>query len=66
VGVVWVALSKPHFGIHGTSSPDTIGYASSHGCVRLTNWDAAEVGHRVQPGVTVEFLDTRQAQTASR
>jgi lipoprotein-anchoring transpeptidase ErfK/SrfK len=59
VGVVWVALSKPHFGIHGTSDPDSIGYASSHGCVRLTNWDANEVGHRLAPGVKVEFLDTR-------
>jgi lipoprotein-anchoring transpeptidase ErfK/SrfK len=60
VGVVWTALTKPHFGIHGTSDPDSIGYASSHGCVRLTNWDAAEVGHRVSPGVPVEFLDTRE------
>lgn len=58
VGVVWTALTKPHFGIHGTSDPDSIGYASSHGCVRLTNWDAAEVGHRVSKGVSVEFLDT--------
>jgi lipoprotein-anchoring transpeptidase ErfK/SrfK len=61
VGVVWTALTKPHFGIHGTSDPDSIGYASSHGCVRLTNWDAEEVGHRVSAGVPVEFLDTRQA-----
>lgn len=68
VGVVWVALSKPHFGIHGTSDPDSIGYASSHGCVRLTNWDANDVARRLQPGVKIEFLDTRQAasQTASR
>lgn len=62
VGVVWIALSKPHFGIHGTSDPDSIGYASSHGCVRLANWDAAEVAHRVKPGVTVEFLDTRVSE----
>lgn len=66
VGVVWIALSKPHFGIHGTSDPESIGYASSHGCVRLANWDAAEVGHRIAPNVPVEFLDTRQAQTASQ
>lgn len=68
VGVVWVALSKPHFGVHGTSDPDSIGYASSHGCVRLTNWDAADVAHRLQPGVKIEFLDTRSAatQTASQ
>lgn len=68
VGVVWVALTKPHFGIHGTSDPESIGYASSHGCVRLTNWDAKEIAHRLKPGVKVEFLDTRDkaTQTASR
>ncbi|HET7706129.1 MAG TPA: L,D-transpeptidase [Thermoanaerobaculia bacterium] len=60
VGVVWMALSKPHYGIHGTSDPDSIGYASSHGCIRLTNWDAKEVAHRVSPGVQVEFVDTRK------
>jgi lipoprotein-anchoring transpeptidase ErfK/SrfK len=60
VGVVWMALSKPHFGIHGTSDPDSIGYASSHGCVRLTNWDAEEVSHRISKGVLVEFVDTRR------
>ena len=59
VGVVWIALSKKHFGIHGTSDPDSIGYASSHGCIRLTNWDAKEVAHRVQKGVKVDFTDTR-------
>jgi lipoprotein-anchoring transpeptidase ErfK/SrfK len=59
VGVVWVALSKPHFGIHGTSDPESIGYASSHGCIRLTNWDAGEVSLRMREGVAVEFVDTR-------
>jgi lipoprotein-anchoring transpeptidase ErfK/SrfK len=65
VGVVWVALTKPHFGIHGTSDPESIGYASSHGCVRLTNWDANDVARRLKPGVKVEFVDTRAPQTAS-
>lgn len=60
VGVVWIALSKPHFGIHGTSDPDSIGYASSHGCVRLTNWDAEEASHRLGKDVEVEFKDTRK------
>jgi lipoprotein-anchoring transpeptidase ErfK/SrfK len=59
VGVVWIALSKEHYGIHGTKDPDSIGYASSHGCVRLTNWDAAEIEHRVGEGVQVSFVDTR-------
>lgn len=65
VGIVWIALSKKHFGIHGTSSPDTIGYASSHGCIRLTNWDAREMGHRLAPGVTIEFIDTRSEAAAA-
>jgi lipoprotein-anchoring transpeptidase ErfK/SrfK len=66
VGVVWISLSKPHFGIHGTSDPDSIGYASSHGCVRLTNWDARDVAHRIKPGVQVEFVDTRTPQAAAQ
>jgi len=59
VGVVWMALSKAHYGMHGTPDPDSIGYASSHGCVRLTNWDAQEVSHRIHKGVEVSFVDTR-------
>ncbi len=55
VGVVWIALSKEHVGIHGTPNPDTIGLASSHGCVRLTNWDATRLGHAVPAGTRVEF-----------
>ena len=61
VGVVWMALSKPHYGIHGTKDPDAIGYASSHGCVRLSNWDADEVRHRISEGIQVEFVDTRSS-----
>lgn len=55
VGVVWIGLSKPHYGIHGTSSPETIGYANSHGCVRLTNWDAEQLSDLVESGTPVEF-----------
>lgn len=57
VGVVWMALSEPHYGIHGTSAPETIGYATSNGCVRLTNWDAAFLGQRIPPDTPVEFRD---------
>ena len=58
VGVVWMALSEPHYGIHGTHSPETIGYASSAGCVRLTNWDASFLaGHISRGNVPVEFRD---------
>ncbi|WP_176083250.1 L,D-transpeptidase [Martelella sp. HB161492] len=57
VGDVWIALSKPTYGIHGTPDPEKIGKTSSHGCVRLTNWDATELAHMVSPGVTVTFTD---------
>jgi lipoprotein-anchoring transpeptidase ErfK/SrfK len=57
VGSIWIALSKPTYGIHGTPEPDRIGKTNSHGCVRLTNWDAAELARLVAKGVTVEFID---------
>ncbi len=50
VGVVWIDLSKEHYGIHGTPAPGKVGHAESHGCVRLTNWDAFELSHMVGPG----------------
>lgn len=56
VGVVWIDLSKEHYGIHGTPDPETIGRAQSSGCVRLTNWDAARLAQMVRPGVEVEFV----------
>ncbi len=55
VGKVWIALSKEHIGIHGTPNPETIGYASSHGCVRLTNWDATRLARSTRSGTPVEF-----------
>lgn len=55
VGVMWIALSKPHYGIHGTPNPSAIGYTSSHGCVRLTNWDAMSLSRQVFPGTPVQF-----------
>jgi len=51
VGVVWIDLSKPHYGIHGTPEPSTIGKTTSHGCIRLTNWDASELAKVVTPGM---------------
>ncbi|BCG92719.1 L,D-transpeptidase family protein [Mesorhizobium sp. 131-2-1] len=56
VGSVWIALDKPTYGIHGTPDPSKIGKTESHGCVRLTNWDARELAKIVSPGVTVEFV----------
>ncbi len=57
VGTVWIALSKPTYGIHGTPEPSKIGKTQSHGCVRLTNWDATELAKMTSAGVTVEFVD---------
>ena len=57
VGMVWMALSEPHYGIHGTSAPETIGYASSAGCIRLTNWDALFLARHVSEGTPVVFRD---------
>ncbi|MDB5747124.1 MAG: murein L,D-transpeptidase, partial [Massilia sp.] len=53
VGVAWIDLSKPHFGIHGTPVPKMIGKTESHGCIRLTNWSAAEVSGVVKAGAQV-------------
>ena len=50
VGVVWIGLSKEHYGIHGTPEPSTIGVTQSHGCIRLTNWDALELSKIVHVG----------------
>jgi lipoprotein-anchoring transpeptidase ErfK/SrfK len=55
VGVVWIDISKPHYGIHGTPEPGHIGYTESHGCVRLTNWDALRLAGMVKEGTTVVF-----------
>ncbi len=55
VGVVWIDLDKEHYGIHGTPAPEAIGRSESHGCVRLTNWDAARLAGMVSGRTRVEF-----------
>jgi lipoprotein-anchoring transpeptidase ErfK/SrfK len=55
IGTVWIELSRPYYGIHGTAAPATIGYVTSHGCVRLTNWDAWALARHIEPGLPVEF-----------
>lgn len=57
VGVVWIGLSKEHFGIHGTPEPGNIGKTQSHGCIRLTNWDATELGNFVKPGMIASLRE---------
>ena len=57
VGVVWMDLDKEHYGIHGTPTPQTIGRTESHGCIRLTNWDAARLSMMVKPGTPAVFQE---------
>jgi lipoprotein-anchoring transpeptidase ErfK/SrfK len=57
VGVVWIDLSKEHYGIHGTPEPAAVGKTASHGCVRLTNWDALRLAGMVRPGTRVVFAE---------
>jgi lipoprotein-anchoring transpeptidase ErfK/SrfK len=56
VGSMWIGLSQPTYGIHGTPEPSQIDKTGSYGCIRLTNWDAEELAAMVRPGVTVDFL----------
>jgi lipoprotein-anchoring transpeptidase ErfK/SrfK len=55
VGLVWIALNRAGYGIHGTPNPQLISKTSSHGCVRLTNWDALDLARATQSGVPVHF-----------
>jgi len=57
VGVVWIDLNKRHYGIHGTPNPEKIGRTESHGCIRLTNWDAARLALMVKPGTPAIFQE---------
>lgn len=57
VGSVWIDLSKPTYGLHGTDTPASLFQVVSAGCVRFTNWDVEELARLVKPGVMVEFLE---------
>ena len=57
VGAVWINLSADGYGIHGTPSPGKVSKAASHGCVRLTNWDAERVASQISKGARVDFVD---------
>ncbi|MBA9035153.1 lipoprotein-anchoring transpeptidase ErfK/SrfK [Rhizobium leguminosarum] len=61
VGTVWIDLTEPTYGIHGTPEPKLIDKVGSHGCVRLTNWDAEELAGMVKPGVLVDFVNRSSA-----
>jgi lipoprotein-anchoring transpeptidase ErfK/SrfK len=57
VGVYWIGLSAEGYGLHGTPNPGKISKSESHGCVRLTNWDAAWLGGNIKKGTAVEFVE---------
>ena len=57
VGPVWIALNVRHYGLHGTPEPSSIGYANSHGCIRLTNWDAQQLSEILKPGTEILFQE---------
>ena len=55
VGLAWLDLTKEHYGIHGTPTPETIGRAESHGCIRLSNWDVLRLSRMLKPGFKAVF-----------
>jgi lipoprotein-anchoring transpeptidase ErfK/SrfK len=57
VGLVWIDLTAPSYGIHGTPEPKNISKTASHGCIRMTNWDAVDLAGMVSPGTLVKFED---------
>jgi len=56
-GSVWIALDQKSYGIHGTAEPSRVGKVDSHGCVRMTNWDALALAKIVRKGMPVQFID---------
>jgi len=61
VGSYWIGLSAEGYGIHGTPNPSKISKSESHGCVRLTNWDAGLLGKNIKKGTPVAFVDEPQS-----
>lgn len=66
VGAVWIALSADTYGIHGAPNPSQVSKTQSHGCIRLTNWDAIELGHAVRVGVPVAIRERGEATRDAR
>jgi lipoprotein-anchoring transpeptidase ErfK/SrfK len=64
VGVAWIDLSIPTYGIHGAPDPRLVGKTASHGCVRLTNWDVRQLSSAVKAGATVTFVGTERVSHA--
>ncbi|MDX8534739.1 L,D-transpeptidase [Mesorhizobium sp. VK25A] len=66
VGSVWIDLSIESYGIHGTPDPGKIGTTFSHGCIRMTNWDAEDLAAMVKPGTKVDFKDEAAQEGQTR
>jgi lipoprotein-anchoring transpeptidase ErfK/SrfK len=66
VGVVWIALSAKGYGIHGTADPEAVSKRASHGCIRLTNWDALELAHHLHKGTPVAIHKAASGRQAKR
>jgi len=66
VGLVWIALSAKGYGIHGTPDPEAVSKRSSHGCIRLTNWDALELARHVSKGTVVAISERASGRQARR
>jgi lipoprotein-anchoring transpeptidase ErfK/SrfK len=62
VGLVWIGLSEKGYGIHGTAEPAQVSKTQSHGCVRLTNWDAERLAQSVKKATPVAFIDAQEAR----
>ena len=60
VGAVWISLSAKGYGLHGTPEPGKVSKAASHGCVRLTNWDALDLATHVRKGTPITITDPQQ------
>ena len=65
LGTRWLGLDVKGYGIHGTDDPRSIGYARSHGCIRLRNQDVEQLFELLRPGDVVELRDTSTAELAS-
>jgi lipoprotein-anchoring transpeptidase ErfK/SrfK len=65
VGVAWIDLDIPTYGIHGAPDPKLVGKVASHGCVRLTNWDVRELAQAVKAGAKVSFIGTEAPAKAA-
>ena len=61
VGTMWIGLSQNGYGIHGTAEPSRVSKSESHGCVRMTNWDAERLAKSIKKGVVVDFIEGKQA-----